>query len=390
MRPGPATLALLTLLAASAARADWQTRSWSEWRLEERGAVVVFGIESVELARLGFADDAALRAAVRGRLALADAGLDCPLREITPAPAGATLLLTRLQFDCAGPLAAPELRVLPLTDAGSPLHYATVWLADGQRRELLFTRDEVRRVVALAPVPAGSPRVFARYLGHGFEHILIGLDHVAFLLCMLLAARPLGQRLWMITGFTLGHSLTLSLSVLGLLRVQTAAVEALIGFTVALLAAEVFQRAQRSLAAGVLLALVLGAVALATRGEGQLPALTLAALLVLTIAYLALVSRRAEPARLHLGMTAVFGLVHGLGFAAVLTALGLPAAQRGWALAGFNIGVELGQVLLLLVFAAAMGFAERFAGQARERLAEHALAGGLCALGVFWFVERAL
>ena len=77
-----------------------------------------------------------------------------------------------------------------------------------------------------------------RYLGLGFSHILAGLDHVAFLLCMLLVAARLSSRLWMITGFTLGHSITLSLSVLGLVSVRSAAVEALIGYTVALLAAE--------------------------------------------------------------------------------------------------------------------------------------------------------
>ena len=64
-------------------------------------------------------------------------------------------------------------------------------------------------------------------------HHMAGLDHVAFLLCMLLVAARLSSRLWMITGFTLGHSITLSLSVLGLVSVRSAAVEALIGYTVA-------------------------------------------------------------------------------------------------------------------------------------------------------------
>jgi hypothetical protein len=124
---------------------------------------------------------------------------------------------------------------------GQPLHYASVLRASVRSDALLTRGADTFDIADAAPLRRGT-EVLRDYLHLGFIHILEGLDHVAFLLCLLLAAPGLSQRLWMVTGFTLGHSITLSLSALGMLRVHGAGVEALIGFTVALLAAEVFQR----------------------------------------------------------------------------------------------------------------------------------------------------
>ncbi|MBK7170532.1 MAG: HupE/UreJ family protein [Gammaproteobacteria bacterium] len=92
-------------------------------------------------------------------------------------------------------------------------------------------------------------------------------------------------------------------------------------------------------------------------GNSNLPMQSLLALLLLTPCYLVLALRQVRPDMLHMGMTSVFGLVHGIGFASVLQVIGLPQGQRGWALAGFNLGVEAGQLLLLLVFALLIRFA---------------------------------
>ena len=89
-------------------------------------------------------------------------------------------------------------------------------------------------------------------------------------------------------------------------------------------------------------------------------------------------------------MTAVFGLVHGLGFAGVLNAIGVPAGQRGWALAGFNVGVELGQLALLLVFALLLDALHRLRSPALARGGTQAAAIALCALGVYWLAGRSL
>ena len=380
-------------LVVQGVHADWQTRSWSRWDIGAQGAEAVIGIDRIELERLGLVDDqASLGKQVDRSVAFLSAGVACPVTAVEPQAAPSTLLMLRVVFRCSAPLQSPQIRVrLLFGSTGQPLHYASVIHAD-VRSDALLTRGADTFDIAEAAAQRRGTEVLRDYLYLGFVHILEGLDHVAFLLCLLLAAPGLTQRLWLVTGFTLGHSITLSLAALGLLRVHGAGVEALIGFTVALLAAEVFQRRHGWRTPVVLLLVVIGAMLLAVvSGLGPgLPVATLGALLVLAPAYLLLAQRSVHADRLHLGMVGVFGLVHGLGFAAVLRSIGLPAGSRGWALAGFNLGVELGQLLLLLAFAGLLAAGTRIAGERRADEACSALASLLCATGVFWLVQRGL
>ncbi len=386
-----AWLLLVLALAGGAAHADWQARSWSHWQFDGAAAAAVFGIERTELIRLGASADAAWFAAeLRASVALQEDGHACVLQDAVPLGAGDTVRV-QLRWRCPAAIRSPRVRLgLLLGVDRNPLHHASFVHADGRHEEALFTRDAPE--LALAPTPRPLPRTATalRYLGLGLSHILAGLDHVAFLLCMLLVASRLSSRLWMITGFTVGHSITLSLSVLGLVSVRAAAVEALIGYTVALLAAEACLRLGLRSAPWQLWLVVAGVGAITWAAGGALAPLTVLALLLLTPAYLALARRRQGHDALHLAMTAVFGLVHGLGFAGVLNAIGVPAAQRGWALAGFNVGVELGQLTLLLVFALLLDALHRLRSPALARGGTQAAAIALCALGVYWLAGRSL
>lgn len=389
-----AWLALVLAVAASCANADWQTRSWSRWRIDPDAAEAQasFGVERAELMRLrGTADPAWMAGEIRATVALHDGDEDCTLVDVAPEAASENLLLMRARFRCAAPVTAPRVavRLFLALDPG-PLHHATFEYADGRRDEALFTRAEAERELATVPRPVPAAATLLRYLQLGFHHILAGLDHVAFLMCMLLAATRLASRLWMITGFTLGHSITLSLSVLGLVSVRSAAVEALIGYTVALLAAEACVRLGSRYAGWILWLVVALVGAWTWNAGGALAPVTLLALLLLTPAYLLLARRGARRDALHLGMTAVFGLVHGCGFAGVLLALGVPPGQRGWALAGFNLGVEVGQLVLLALFGLLLGAMPRLLRSGLANGGAQALAIALCAVGVYWLAERSL
>ncbi len=388
------TLLVLLALATIApeALADWQTRSWSRWEIGSAGAEAVVGIEAIELQRLGLPDDAQwLSAELARTVGFRSAGADCPLDAAEPRASPQELRVVRLHFSCGQQVTAPSIRVRLLGDVASqPLHYATV-LYSGRSVDALLTQgDDTVEPEGTSGVPGIAP-VVREYVALGFAHILEGLDHIAFLLCLLLAASGLARRAWMVTGFTLGHSITLSLSALGFLRVQTAGVEALIGFTVALLAAEVWQRSNGGRTATVLLSAVTGGLLLGGMAVAgvALPPTAAAALLILVPAYLMLAARSSAVQLLHLGMMAVFGLVHGLGFASALRSIGLPEGRRAWALAGFNIGVELGQLVLLGLFATMLALLARVVGARRMEQGEKMLAGLLCATGIFWLVQRA-
>jgi hypothetical protein len=143
--------------------------------------------------------------------------------------------------------------------------------------------------------------VAGQYTLLGIEHIWIGIDHLLFVACLLLIARTARKVLITITGFTIAHSITLALAALDLIRIPTPPVEAAIALSVVFLAWEIIKD-----------------------DETQL-----------TFRY-------------PVAVSASFGLLHGLGFAAVLRDIGLPQTELPTALLFFNIGVEIGQILFVL------------------------------------------
>lgn len=175
------------------------------------------------------------------------------------------------------------------------------------------------------------------YLGIGVEHIVLGIDHVLFVLGLLFVVGFERRLVWTITAFTLAHSITLACSVLDILRVPIAPVEAVIALSILLVASEACH---------------------------ERPTLT----------------RRAPWA-----VAFAFGLLHGFGFAGALREIGLPDQQLGLGLLCFNLGVELGQLgIVVLCF----GIGRLLAGRG-ERLRLPALyAMGTAA--AYWAIERVL
>jgi len=197
---------------------------------------------------------------------------------------------------------------------------------------------------------AAGPRAVGAWIALGVEHILLGLDHLAFVigLLLLLGPRPSRRLLATITAFTVAHSITLALAALDLVRLPSAPVEAAIAASVVLVARE-----------------ALGRRPTATRRWPWLVA-------------------------------GLFGLVHGLGFAGALAEIGLPRESIGVSLVGFNLGVELGQlavvaaVVLLVGLAGALARRTGAGGGERARLAARAAAYALGSIGAAWFLARVL
>ena len=244
--------------------------------------------------------------------------------------------------------------------------------------------------------------VARRYAVLGIDHMLGGYDHLAFLASVLLLVGGWKALVLAITGFTLGHSVTLALAVLGLVVPNASLVEALIGMTIALVAAEsVFRPRDRlALYAGVVLLVGAGLVLFAVLGSasgltGPDP-LTMAGVTVFFAAYLLL--SRDQPTwlpSLTPLVTGFFGLIHGFGFAGSLAEIGLPVEQLATALVAFNVGIEVGQLIvvaaLLVVFAVLRRVAPPLSALVRgeQGPARTALAGALVSLGTYWFVGRA-
>ena len=191
----------------------------------------------------------------------------------------------------------------------------------------------------------GRWAVVRTFVLSGIEHIMIGPDHILFLIGLLLLGGSLPRLALIVTSFTIGHSITLSLAALDILSPSARFIEPLIALTIVVVGADNL--------------LVLRG----SQGEdGKAPDIR---------AWLAI----------------AFGLIHGFGFAYVLKEFGLPQAALGWSLFAFNLGVEIGQLLIVAVVAGALLAVRRRSDTAFRRLAVIGSVAVILA-GTYWFVER--
>jgi len=213
------------------------------------------------------------------------------------------------------------------TTHGTDTVESVVWLQGGETSQA-FPTDSRSTVVA----------AFTDYAALGFEHILPkGLDHILFVLGLFLLAPRIRPLLAQVSVFTLAHSLSLALAVLGVVSLPPSIVEPLIALSIVYVGVENLFR------------------------------------------------RNLTPHRLWL--VGAWGLLHGLGFAGVLSDLSLPAGQTLPALSGFNVGVEIGQLAVIAIASAVMFAWTRWVADADPWLRRPASAG-IAIMGAFWVITR--
>lgn len=194
-----------------------------------------------------------------------------------------------------------QLSIHGVGDKFSAVIVKVLWLDNQSSVHTLSVGQPQVRLFGSANDERGMGEITWAYTTLGVDHILGGLDHLLFVLALLFLVGFKRQLVWTISAFTLAHSLTLGLSALGWLTLRSPPVEAVIALSIVLVVAEALHRRQ-----------------------------TLA---------------RRWPALVALG----FGLVHGLGFAGAIKDIGLPEQHVLLALLSFNLGVEIGQLLMVFV-----------------------------------------
>lgn len=192
------------------------------------------------------------------------------------------------------------------------------------------------------PVSGGgeqsSWRVFASYIPVGFDHIVPqGLDHILFVLGLFFLSLKLSALLWQVSAFTLAHTVTLALGVMGWVTIPGSIVEPIIAASIVYVGVE------------------------------------------------NILSKGNSPSRPLFVFG--FGLLHGLGFATVLGEFGLPSGQIIPALIGFNVGVEVGQLTVIAVAFLAVGLWFGRKPWYRKAIANPASAV-IALVGAYWFIER--
>jgi hypothetical protein len=208
-------------------------------------------------------------------------------------------------------------------------------------REYTFLLHPTSNTVIIPPAPS-SWNVVATYTTLGIEHILLGIDHLLFVLALVLLVKGWKRLLGTITAFTVAHSITLALATLGIVHVPGPPVEACIALSIVFVAAEI------------------------VRSRHGQPGITEQAPWLIAL---------------------VFGLMHGLGFAGALSEIGLPQQAIPLALLFFNVGVELGQIAFVVVVLVGIAGIRRLSVPLASwgpELAAYAIGS----IAMFWVIER--
>lgn len=393
-------------VAPTPAAAHDKSQSFSKWRHSGDAMSVVFTVAARQVTLLPPANpqkpdlQQTLQRHLSRNISVIGKNATCRLSAFQPVPARSGFLAMRARLDCPPETKQARLRITTFFEAASThVHFAQLRNKSGSFSEFLFTYDNTETRIELdergtvTAQPDGVFMTLVNYARLGFLHILDGYDHMAFLLGLLLLVRRLPNLIFVITGFTLGHSLTLALATLGYVNVQSSLIEALIGFTIIIVAAEsVLLRRQQlwlggSVLAGVLMLLSLLSMFLG----GPMPLTGWAGLMLFAVAY-GLYLTDENTARRNLPfLTLLFGLIHGFGFAGAISDIGLPTGRLVTALLGFNIGVEIGQILIvtLLWFGVFSQIQKRLSSGFAYKVND-SIAIGLTGVGFYWFVGRLL
>ena len=219
-----------------------------------------------------------------------------------------------------------------------PNHQTFINIYEGTelRQQLIFNARANEHTYYLGTAQ-GAVAVMTTFIPSGIHHIMIGPDHILFLVGLLLLGGSWMALLKIVTAFTVGHSVTLSLAALNFVTPPASIIEPAIALSIIFVGADNL-----------------------VRGDGR---------------------------DLRMWVALVFGLVHGFGFANVLREFGLPREALGWSLFSFNVGVEIGQLAIVLLVTAALAAIRQRSLPLRQRVA---FIGSIVviAAGTYWFVQR--
>jgi hypothetical protein len=396
---GPGALWLLCLAWTCPTSAHDRSESNSHWTYAQGSLRGIITIRAREITRLTVPGDRAtdlpgiFAAHVRRSITAAMDGTACKWRT-EPAVLASEPGFVRV----AASLACPQGERLELTSsllsAVAPSHHHFIYVEAGEsHREAILTHAAASIALQVhAGQTAGAG--LAQFVSLGIEHILTGIDHLAFLLALLIGVRGWRQIIAIVSGFTLGHSLTLSLAVLGIVTPNRTAIECLIGLTIALAAAQNLIRASEArIAALVTLLITLSLLLVPAQFRPDLPGPLVVplALLAASALWLAALQSPAAPVRGRCAMAVGFGLIHGLGFAGAVQDLHLPQQLLLTSLFGFNVGVEAGQLAVVgagwLLVRLTQRAVPRWSGSEVPAALASAI---LLAAGMSWFLTRAV
>ncbi|MEF3367796.1 HupE/UreJ family protein [Methylocystis sp. 9N] len=241
-----------------------------------------------------------------------------------------------LRFDCGGTSGTIfyDATKLLAAQGAKGKHLVTLEGAENAGQTMLYPSDPA---LDLSKPLETTAQLMWKFLLAGVEHIVTGYDHLCFLFALILWATRVWPVVKIVTAFTISHSITLSLAALNIFTLPSTLVEALIAASIIFVAVENFY------------------------------------------------SRDVDNRWRN---TFFFGFIHGFGFASALTEMGVPQSGVVPALAAFNIGVEVGQIAIVLPILPLLFFIDSRTGGKRSDKLVYVVSALIALAGVYWLIER--
>lgn len=396
---------LVLFISSQTASAHYFSESYSNWIINKHKISANFSILKLEATRIlqidsyqelgkegNLSEGEVFLEYFKERIAVFSTGVKCKSdKQATLVNGKEEYLNIEISFLCSSSNQIKIINNVLFDIAQSHVHLSRIKMNDDILEKALFYNDQTIEVDDL--IDTNDITFFSKvtkFIYSGVIHILSGFDHLIFLLGLLILTQNIRHIFIAITGFTIGHSITLALAALDIVVPNTFVIEALIGFTILFISTEYMLKEARSYIPILsILLLILFFVGLSTLFlEISISLISVIGLILLTIGYFGITSSLTNNANFRIIITSLFGLIHGFGFGAFLLNSDFDKSNAIAALFGFNLGVELGQIIFVLVFLIISGIAIRFLTANSYIYLMNTLMIMVSSLGFYWFIQR--
>ena len=275
--------------------------------------------------------------------------------------------------------------------AQSHVHLSRISINDQILEKALFYNDQT---IFINDLKTNKEKSFVdsltNFISTGMNHILTGFDHLIFLMGLIILVNNFKHLLIVITGFTLGHSVTLALVALNIVVPNTLMIEALIGFTILFIAAEYMMKDEKNFIPiiAILLSILTFAAISSLFLQISITLISFIALILITIGYFGILRNLENKGSFRMIITSLFGVIHGFGFGTFLFNSEFDQTNIISALFGFNLGVEIGQIIFLMIFILLNLSLIKLLKSKNHQYLMQTLMIIVSSLGFYWFIQR--
>jgi len=398
-------LSLILIIFSNISSAHYFSESYSNWNIVNNKISATFTILKLEATRVlqidNFQEIGKEKKLSEGevfleyfkpRISVLNSGNKCKIEKQAALVAGKKEYLTiEFSYLCDASNAIKIVNNVLFDIAQSHVHLSRIKKDNQIFEKALFYNDQT---IVLQKLSKNEDTNFISSLNNfiysGVIHILTGLDHLVFLLGLFFLVNSFKQLLLVITGFTVGHSITLALVALNIVIPNTLMIEALIGFTILFIAAEYMMKDIKS--SNIILIILIGILTFVGLSslflEIPISVTTIAALILVTIGYFGIIRTIENSGVFRIIVTSLFGLIHGFGFGAFLFNSNFNQSNVLSALFGFNIGVELGQIAFLFTLIGLTSFLYKILNSEKYEYLIKTSMILVSSLGFYWFLQR--